>query len=198
VGQTTLNGSFGYMDYFVNTDENGHMFCDYMNNGNTEAGSAQTNVYVPHPVNLVLQSFSKPGNGTLVFNYGWSSSTGNLQDLQHCLVYERLDYQGPNPFTWPSTFCSSQNPNPEYLPSAGINAANGGLMDTQATCFAKPYSATSLPITQTLQYICGTMNGYNNLSGQISLSRTVTQNSNGTFAFTMSAQGQSATVNPMP
>jgi hypothetical protein len=168
---------------------------------------AQTRV--AHPVGLYVNNVGTTGNGDLIFDYRWSSSTGNLADIQHCFVNERLDFPTQPTYTYPAAMCGDTHNSPEFRPNPAVNAGEGQVMDTFAGCFAKPYAATGvIHVTQHIQYICGTMNGPNNLSGAISMNSSISQNADGTFRYSEDDQGvpdingvifdYAATLNPLP
>lgn len=170
---------------------------------------ANTSVTVPPcatPNNFQQTSCSDQGSGDLRFTYSWGSSTGHLADLgvSHCTVGEIVTYPGTaNPFPFPSP----PFPNDAYSnPTIGdINASDGGFQDdhllTPSTTFVKPYSASSFTATQFYRSKCAcgaNANNYVNIVGPLSIVRSVSQNSNGSFKFTVTKSSCSATINPLP
>jgi len=137
-------------------------------------------------------------NGTLRFNYAWDSSTGNLADLSQCTVGEIVSYPGANPFPWPNPMNRS-TPNPTVIDLA---ATGGGFQDDHQppNSFSTPYTAASFTATQHYRYRCPCSNGgnYVNLAGPINIVRSVAQNSNGTWRYTVTKSGSSASINPLP
>ena len=170
---------------------------------------ANTSVTVPPcaiPNNFQQTSCSDQGSGDLHFTYSWGSSTGQLADLgvSHCTVGENVTYPGTaNPFPWPSPpFPNDSSTNPTVI---DLNATLGGLQDDHllapSTTFVKPYSASSFTATQFYRYKCAcgaNANTYVNLVGPLSITRSVSQNSNGSFKFTVTKSSCSATINPLP
>jgi hypothetical protein len=146
------------------------------------------------PTNLHYTSCSDNGNGDLHFNYAFSSSTGNLADLSSCTVGENVTYPGSqNPFPFPS---------PPFPPDAYTNptigdgsATSGSFTDdhflTPSTTFVKPYSASSFTATQYYRYKCSCANGgnYVNIAGPNYIVRSVSQNVNGSWKFSVTKSG---------
>jgi hypothetical protein len=143
------------------------------------------------------------GGGTLRFQYAWDSSSNNLTHLSQCEVGEIVDYPGPGPrFTWPSPpfgqHDGSSDPTVNNVPGN-----DGGLIDNHrldSPTWVKPYQASSFTATQHYRFRCPchNNNNYVNLMGPLSIVRSVTQNTNGTWRFTVTKSGASATINPLP
>jgi hypothetical protein len=66
--------------------------------------------------------------------------------------------------------------------------------------FVKPYSAKTIIATQVYQYTCSGANGGNpvKLKGPLQIKRSVSQNTNGSWKFTITKSGASASINPLP
>jgi Bacterial Ig-like domain (group 2) len=168
----------------------------------TRSASGTVNV-VAVPTNFRQTSTSDAGNGDLHFTYAWDSTSGNLADLSACTVGEIVTYQGGNPFNWPSPpFPANSNQNP----IVADGAATGGLgVDDNylypSSTFVKPYSIASFTATQYFRYKCTNVNNgnYVNLLGPLSITRSVQQNTDGTWKFivTKPTNGQ-ATISPLP
>jgi len=78
--------------------------------------SVAVEIECAHPVNFQLVS-AGPNNLALEFNYKWDSSTGDLNDLGQCDVYERVDYpDNRNPWPWPNPPWTDQSVNPTENP----------------------------------------------------------------------------------
>jgi hypothetical protein len=163
--------------------------------------SADTNVCAV-PTNFHAYSCGDNGNGDLHFVYTWESTSGSLSDLTMCTVGEIVTYPGTqNP--WPA-------PSPPFPPNTYANptindeaATSGTFTDDHLlrdTTFVKPYSASSYNATQYYRYKCTCSNNgnYVNLQGPLSIARSVSQNSNGSWKFTVTKSGCSATINPLP
>jgi hypothetical protein len=155
------------------------------------------------PVNFRQTSTSDAGNGDLHFAYAWDSSSGHLADLSACTVGEIVTYPGSNPYNWQSPpFPADSSTNPTI--AEGAATAGNGVDDNQlypSTTFVKPYSAASFTATQYFRYRCTNINNgaYATLLGPLSITRSVQQNTNGTWKFTVTkpTNGQ-ATINPLP
>jgi len=155
------------------------------------------------PVNIQQTSCSDNGNGDLHFNYSFSSSTGNPGDLSSCTVGEIVTYPGSvDPFPFPSPpFPADAYSNPTI---GDFSATSGTFTDdhflTPSTTFVKPYSASSFTATQYYRYKCSCANGgnYVNMVGPLSIVRSVSQNSNATWKFTVTKSSCSAQINPLP
>jgi hypothetical protein len=155
------------------------------------------------PVNFHQTSTSDGGNGDLHFTYAWDSSSGHLPDLSACTVGELVTYPGSNPYYWQSPpFPADSSTNPTI--AEGAATAGYGVDDNflyPSTTFVKPYSAASFTSTQYFRYRCTNINNgaYATLLGPLSITRSVQQNTNGTWKFTVTkpTNGQ-ATINPLP
>jgi hypothetical protein len=95
------------------------------------------------------------GNGVLYFRYEWESTTGDPNDLYNCFEGEKVDYQGGNPYFWPSPpwawdYCT---PNP----TTAMNPATwGGSQDTHYRGnIVQPYAEAGFSANQVYQYHCG-------------------------------------------
>jgi hypothetical protein len=173
----------------------------------TGAGASIT-VSCAVPTNVHVTSCSDAGNGDLHFDYGYSSTDGNLQHLGSCTLGEIVTYQGSqNPWPFPAPFPPDAYDNPTI---GDFNAATGGpngpgtFTDdhklTPSITFRKPYNANSFTATQYYRYKCSCAGGgqYVNIVGPLSIVRSVSQNANGTWKFTVTKSGCSAQINPLP
>jgi hypothetical protein len=158
----------------------------------------QTDCACPTPTNFRQTLGRDNGNGILYFEYAWGSTSGNVADLTNCEVGEHVTYPGGSPFAWPSPpfSISTSNPTVRWHP-----ATWGAFGDQHSTPgFVKPYQAASVTATQNYRFRCTCHN--NNtpvvLMGPISIVRSVTQNANQTFRYTITKSGVSATINPLP
>jgi len=141
-----------------------------------------------------------PSTGELDITYTWSSSTGNLSDLAACQQSEYVTYPGnSSTYTWPRPPFGQTSANPT---SVGGNASNGTFTDKHLPpgSWVKPYIAASFTANQTYQYVCPCVNsGNQNTLAQYTITRSVTQNSGGSFKYTITkSSGESATLNPLP
>ena len=75
-----------------------------------------------------------------------------------------------------------------HAPAGHLNGENS---------WTKPYQYATFSATQYYQYSC---NGptQHTLMGPITITRTVSQNANGTWMYQVTKSGSSATLNPLP
>ena len=157
----------------------------------------------PVPENLRQTAATALGDGTnnprLNFKYSWDSTSGNLADLSDCKVGEIVTYPGDaNPAPWPAPFGGSSS-NPTIIWLAGTL---GKMQDTHSNKggFKQPYKEASITATQNYRYECKCPDGTTrtgNLLGPISIVRTVTKNADGTYTYTITKSGESAS-GPLP
>jgi hypothetical protein len=155
----------------------------------------------PYPTNFrQVGQGTDVGNGVLHFEYTWDSSNENRSDLNNCTVGEIVTYSGNNPFIFPSPpFPSVAVPNPtinDHLatePGIEDNHGSGGS-------FVTPYTSSSFTATQYYRYKCPCRNGgqYVNLTGPISIIRTVSPSAGTRWKYTITKSGATATINPLP
>jgi len=173
---------------------------DCYDNNNTYPveGSGCAEVVCAVPTNFHQVGAGTDSGGVLHFDYEWGSSTGNLADLSQCTVGEIVSYPGSsNPYVWPHPPFTRSSTSPTVI---DVSATSGsGQDDHYGPPFASPFSAASFTATQYYRYKCPCANGgnYVNLTGPISIIRSVTQNANGSWKYTVTKSGSSATVNPM-
>ena len=105
------------------------------------------------PYNFCQTSVTDNGNGTLHFTYQWSSTDGNLSDLDpSCLVHEYVTYPGSNPYTAPLPFTGSV-PNPTITPNPYMKGSTGAIADNQLLwSTTTPYTPNSFTATQTWEF----------------------------------------------
>lgn len=156
------------------------------------------------PTNFRQTSTTSSSNGTLSFRYDWDSSTGtgvsSLADLSQCTIGEKVDYTASDlPFASPPFPSGISPPNPTVTEGS---ATGGFLEDNHSTpgTFVKPYSAKTITASQIYRYrcTCKDNNAWITLLGPLSITRSVSQNTNGSWKFTITKSGQSATINPLP
>lgn len=163
-------------------------------------GGGPIDVACAVPTNFHQTSASDAGGGTLHFDYAWDSSSGNLADLSQCTVGEKVDYNSSDlPFPSPP-FPSGLSPtNPTIL---NVPGDDGVAQDNHSTpgTFVKPYQAASVVASQVYRYSCPCHNSgaFETLLGPHNITRTVSQNTNGSWKFTITKTGSSATINPLP
>jgi len=166
----------------------------------TKSGSSTCDVVCPVPTNFAQSGVGSSSNGLLAFTYTWSSTTGNTTDLSKCSckVGEEVDYPGFIPgtaatYVWPRPPWSQSTTNPAVDISQAATLLPLSDVHHPGTMIA-PYGAAQFSATQYYKYVC---TGVNNgspvtLLGPISINRSVTQNSNGTFTYTFTKSGQTA------
>jgi hypothetical protein len=155
------------------------------------------------PTNFRQVDAYDAGNGDLHFDYRWDSSSGNLADLQYCVVAEYVTYpDGRNPWPLPSPpFPPDTFPNPTNI---GVFATLGKAGDDHQlvpfTTFIKPYSNSTFTAKQNYQFACTYYDSgnFHTMMGPNFIVRTVSQYPNGTWEFTVTKSGAIATINPLP
>lgn len=152
------------------------------------------------PTNFRQTAASDAGNGTLHFEYAWNSSTGNLADLANCEGGERVDYQAAD-IPWPSPpfRANISPPNPTIL---NVPGRDGAAQDNHSTPgpFVQPYRAASFTASQIYRFHCPCHqnDAWVTLMGPLNITRAVSQNPNGSWKFTITKSGSSATIDPLP
>jgi len=160
--------------------------------------SKPTQVVCATPTNFHQVGSGTDNSGTLHFNYAWDSSTGKLSDLNACTVGEIVNYPSGNPYSWPSPMSRSTT-NPTVIDLAATSGSFGDDHEPP-TSFTKPYSASSFTATQNYRYKCpcAASGNYVNMAGPNDIVRSVTQNTDGSWKYTVTKSGSSATINPLP
>jgi len=152
------------------------------------------------PNNFRQTGANDAGSGTLHFDYAWGSSSGNLADLANCEVGEQVTYNAAElPFASPPFPAGINPPNPTVINVAGNN---GGFADNHSTpgAFVRPYAAATVTASQIYRFHCPChqSNAWVTLMGPHNIVRSVSQNANGSWRFTITKTGSSATINPLP
>ena len=167
-------------------------------------------VQVAIPVNLRQKSGAPDASGNLNFIYNWSSSTGSVSDLSNCWVMESVKYDGSVPlFLWPSPpYVPSQTtPNPTQNDGVGtdppmIQGSAGTLPDSQLhPGFHGPYGNNTVTATQTFLWECSNLNNgaFSTFPGiSYPIVRTVSSDGKGGWMYTVTKNGVTATVDPLP
>jgi len=156
------------------------------------------------PTNFRQTGVWDRGGGKLEFEYQWSSSTGNLNDLSACFVGEHVQYPGTaNPYPRPSPpFPAGGHANPTEFQVEG----NDGIIGDEQLVpgfglFVTPYSASSYTAVQHWRYSCPCKNGgaWVNVMGPLNIVRSISQNPNGSWKYTVTKPtGGQASINPLP
>jgi hypothetical protein len=166
---------------------------------------------VPTKFTQTLVNPNFPG-GILYFGYTWESSTNKMSDLSNCIVEENVQYYPiSTPFYyWPDPPWVNYNDNPYIasVPAYQPNPDPHGLMfdkqwpGTFATnLFGQhTYVVKDFVAIQYYQYICPCANGGKPvfLSGPYEIHRSVTQNQDGSYKYTITKSGASTTIDPLP
>jgi hypothetical protein len=139
---------------------------------------------------LLAHHLDEP-QGVIVVRYDFKTygavSSGNLKDLalSDCTMGEIVTYPGTTDFAWPSPpFPANSSTSPTII---DFPAFTGGLKDDHklapSTTFVKPYLNKSFMATQFYRYKCSCANNgnYVNVLGPLTITRQVSQNSDGTF-----------------
>ena len=138
------------------------------------------------------------------FHYSWLSTSGQLQDLDHCVVGEIVTYplDGTigNEFFYPSPpyAVTPVSDNPTIL---SVAATAGQADDIHPhNSFVTPYRSVVVDAAQTYRFNCS-----NYLNGEwvdftnFTIERTVDKHSfNSSFFYTIVKAGSSAQVDPLP
>lgn len=128
----------------------------------------------PYPVNFKKEYGIDGGNGCLYFRYSWQSSTGNLADLEGCIVGEKVTYNGGNPYNPPNPPCDHWNlNNPTIINEKG---SEGKILDEHGyKNFITPYTSIAFDSTQIYRYHTPCMNPdeYITLLGPLKIYRMV-------------------------
>jgi len=157
-----------------------------------ESEGSANNAY---PINFTQSGSSSLSDGRLQFTYTWQSSSKNIMDLQDCVVYEAVTYQGPpGVYKWPSPPWNTSVTNPSVGPTPKIPGSNGTGGDTQYTgTFVTPYGTNHFDATQVYEYSCPVLSG--DLATGITIHREVDQNgSYYTYKITKSGASASCTL----
>jgi hypothetical protein len=129
-------------------------------------------------------------DGTLLFFYSWSSSTGKESDLALCEVGETVNYPGAaNPYVWPSPMVAT-TPNPLM---GQISARWGGSNDHNYAppSYSKPYSSAAFQAAQQLWWSCPYVRGgaRNNFVPTITINRQVFLDADGYWKYQATKSG---------
>lgn len=154
----------------------------------------------PRPINFIqIDPGIDIGNGVLKFQYAWGSSTGDVADLVDCTVGEIVESPGGHPYEWKT---------PPYAPTLEANpiirnhpGTWGGFKDEHGNRgFQRPYDWFEFTQTQYFRYRCPCWNAgnYVNVMGPLTIRRIINQNPGGSYYYTVTKRGDTATYNPLP
>ena len=116
----------------------------------TSCGSSSKEVTIVAPTNFRLDDHWVEDDNVLCFRYRWDSSSGQLGDLYDCLLGEKVDYPGGNPYCWPSPPWSNCEDNP--VTSQGPPTTGHGIDCHDPGEFLKPYQAAGFTASQIFRY----------------------------------------------
>ena len=142
------------------------------------------------------ENFVNSGSdGTLYWNYTWSSSTGKQSDLAACSIGETVYYPGTsNPYVWPAPMVS-QSFSPTLISSTGSMA---GFSDRNLppTSYSTPYYSSSFNATQRFWWHCPCYQNdtLQNPVGDRTITRQVSQGAYGKWTYQITKSGQTATA----
>jgi hypothetical protein len=164
----------------------------------TEASaSGQISVPCAVPMNFQQTSVDKP-TGALQFHYAWDSSTGLPSHLSECAIEEVINFT-PNP--WPSPPFPANlpgGPNPRIQIMANGSAGSFPDLHSAPGPFVTPYTAATVNGAQSYTYRCPCANGGNRVTmASYTIVRTVSQNPNGSWKYTITKNSQSNTIDPI-
>jgi hypothetical protein len=164
------------------------------------AQSTGTANVVPIVTNFHQTIGRDQGNGVLGFEYHWNSSSGNLADLSQCSVREVVTYPGSGDYAWSSPpYATHSETNPTILATAATGGV-GNDVHSPGSGFTSTYVSNSFTATQKYQFSCTNYNSgtWNDLVTGISIVRTVSQNADSSWKYTITKSGVSASINPLP
>ncbi|MGA7410119.1 MAG: choice-of-anchor X domain-containing protein [Bryobacteraceae bacterium] len=159
------------------------------------------------PTNFQQSLGESESDGTLFFRYTWASSTGHLSDLAKCQLGEYVVYPGGDPYVWPNPPWNYQNRNPtvnwtlgNHVDALGSTLASLGDHQKVISFSLSPLQEATVTAIQIYRYTCPCANGGNpvGLLGPITITRTVKQNKDGTFTYTVTKSGISSSLTPVP
>jgi hypothetical protein len=146
------------------------------------------------PVNFRQTFAQDTGDGHLYFEYTWSSSTGNLQDLSACSVGEIIFYPSDPSFDWPKPWAPLRSHSPAGgLPSAGPSARITDDNVAFVPPVLKPYIPALVPVHQIFVYTCPCVTPGPNLTPQLLdgyfIDHKVQQNGDGSWSVCVAKAG---------
>lgn len=162
-------------------------------------------VVCPVPVNFRQVGGAQNVGGSMVLTYKWDSSTGKLTDLANVEIGERVDYPPNNcggglKYCWPSPpwALSAVSDNPTIINGPGTA---GEFTDThESKSFRTPYQAASFTATQVYRYRtpCANNGDWVTLKGPLDIVRSVSQKPDGQWKYTITKDGNSLSIDPLP
>ncbi len=149
------------------------------------------------PTNWTTMSESNLNDGSLFFQYTWSSTSGYKPDLANCIVGETVFYpSSSNPYVWPPPMVSSQ-PNP-FSPTPYGKGSDQLSQDTNypPDRYQQPYFAVNFNATQRFWWSCPYwQNGdHINFVPDITITRRIFKDTDGFWKYQITKSGQTNTV----
>ena len=129
------------------------------------------------PTNLTNVGSSGSGT-TLLMNYTYSASDGNVADLGTCTLSELvLAPTSSSTYSWPVPFPTYSQANPLIYPAKGFEAVNSRSFSDKLKLPSTSFRGTtsgSFSLTQYYRYRCGCYNGgaYTNFGGPFTIYRS--------------------------
>lgn len=156
-------------------------------------GSKSKQVTVAAPTNFREVSWEDLGDGTLRFEHAWDSTSGNLFDLIGCMVGEKVDYPGGDPYFWPEPWVfDHENPF-----TNNHEAMDGGIIDTHGPDNpTAPYCAAGFIATQVYRWR-DCQENYTTLLGPISIYRIISGEGE-VWRYSIIKSGGYAEIFPLP
>jgi hypothetical protein len=137
-------------------------------------------------------------DGVITFIYAWDSSTGDLADLAQCEVGEYVKYPSEDPeyiFPQPPWSTKVDNPFIRWFSATEMAVDKHHMLNPAGKC--APASVTAL---QKYRYHCPCKSNDEpqDLIAPLEIVRTVTENADGSFKYTVSKSGVSSSVEMCP
>jgi len=157
------------------------------------------------PINFTQTNGWDSGGGLIQFNYSFQSSTGRLTDLSQCQLLEELDYN-PSPHASPPFPVGFGSPShQEPVPPIDTDLTDGSATDahwppTVVGPWVTPYAAASGTVDQRYLFTCPCYSGGSRtpVGGPYTITRSVSQNADATWRYTVSKNGVTSVLTPLP
>jgi hypothetical protein len=156
------------------------------------------------PVNLQEAGWKATG-GKLQFAYTYGSSTGKLEDLASCRIWENVTYPGGSPFVWPDPPWDDAWANPTVHPMVRSGSQGKFVDDHLVPNWAKTLAEADVRAVQFYFYECpcktgnlpvGTPDGKKRDRFEIRR-RVLANKSGGTYRYVITKSGGNAQINPI-
>ena len=166
------------------------------------------------PINFHQTDVVEVSPGHLKFTYSWGSNTGDVEDLDHCMICEKVTFQAD---TYPPPFppVTVENPTLKCVPgtaNVSSDGSSGTAFDSNPETdvlkpgdFLKPYFEKHFPATQKFFYTCPCKTRSDvgiaipvTVLGPLTIDQDITQRPDGKFKFTVTKSGTSSSIDPLP